>query len=559
MKKSNVVFLLMAISCLYFSCSSGIKENTSYDVVIYGGTASGIAAALQCTRIGKSVIVLEQTHRIGGLTTGGLGHADIGIKQSIGGIALEFHRNLKAYYDNHDNWVYQEKGEYRARGKNVAEPDDEGVWTFEPSVALHILHRMIEDQEIDIVYNQFLNRETGVKMKGNKIIYVTMLNGETYKGKMFIDATYEGDLMASAGVGYSTGREPNIRYGETLNGVQTREYAPTLTTERPGHNSKNHNFLNGVDPYIRRGDPSSGLLPFIDLSGPGSEENGDHRIQAYCFRMCLTDYPDNRIPFTKPEEYNELDYELLFRNFEAGYHLAPWRNMPMPNRKTDTNNKGGMSTDFIGQNYDYPEADYELRNKIIEEHLQYQKGLMWTLAYHPRTPEFVRKEVSAFGLCKDEFTETGGWPHQLYIREARRMVSDYVMTQHHCEGLVDVPDPVGLGSNSMDSHHTQRYITREGYVKNEGNVQANLNFPYPISYRSIIPRKEECSNLFVPVCLSSTHIAFGSIRMESVFMILGQSAALAASLAIDENISVQDVDYNKLKNLLIKFEQRLTP
>jgi hypothetical protein len=322
-------------------------------------------------------------------------------------------------------------------------------------------------------------------------------------------------------------------------------------------NQRNHNFVDGVDPYIIKGDKESGTLPFIDISGPGREGEGDHRIQAYCYRMCLTDHPDNRIPFEKPENYDSLDYELLLRNYEAGETELPWINSSMPNRKTDTNNRDGFSTDFIGQNYDYPEASYKERDKIRTAHRNYQKGLMWTLAYHPRIPAHIRKEVSRWGTCKDEFERTDGWQQQLYVREARRMIGDYVMTQYNCEGLEVVPDPIGLAAYGMDSHNTQRYIDENGFVKNEGNVEAKVSGPYPISYRSIIPTKKECTNLLVPVCVSATHIAFGSIRMEPVFMVLGQSAAIAASLALEEGLPIQDIKYLKLETKLIEFNQRL--
>jgi hypothetical protein len=323
-----------------------------------------------------------------------------------------------------------------------------------------------------------------------------------------------------------------------------------------------------VDPYVVEGDPSSGLLPFITEGGPGIEGEGDEGIQAYCFRMTLTDHPENRIPFKKPENYNELEYELLFRNYEAaegpleemytyGDPLLPWINSAMPNKKTDTNNQKGFSTDFIGQNWDYPEASYEERQAILERHRQYQQGLMWTLAYHPRIPKEVRDQVSRWGTCKDEYEREDGWQQQLYIREARRMISDYVMTQRNCEGIEIVDDPIGMAAYGMDSHHIKRYVNSEGYVSNEGNVEAHVKAPYPISYRSIVPKKEECANLIVPVGLSATHIAFGSIRMEPVFMILGQSAATIACMAMEEEKAVQDLEYQKLRDALLKQDQIL--
>jgi hypothetical protein len=266
--------------------------------------------------------------------------------------------------------------------------------------------------------------------------------------------------------------------------------------------------------------------------------------------MCLTDHPDNRIPFAKPEGYEERWYELLLRNYEAGETGLPWINSSMPNRKTDTNNRLGFSTDFIGQNYDYPEATYAEREAIVKRHRLYQQGLMWTLAYHPRMPEKIRAQISKWGMSKDEFTEGNGWQEQLYIREARRMVGEFVMTQNHCQHRLPVDQPVGMGAYTMDSHHVQRHVDEDGHVRNEGDVQVGGFPPYPIHYQSIVPKRGECTNLLVPVCLSATHIAFGSIRMEPVFMVLGQSAATAASLAIDAGVPVQDLDFAALKSRL---------
>lgn len=540
------------------------SQNLGYDVVIYGGTPAGIAAAIQSSRMNKKVVLIEPTSRIGGLTAGGLGYTDTGKKDAIGGIALEFYKNIKKYYENPQRWKLQKSEEYFKR-RNMSNKD--AMWTFEPSAALIVFKEMLAAENIEIVYNQRLNRTSGVKKQETRIVEITMENGSSYRGKIFIDATYEGDLMAAAGVSYTVGRESNKQYGETLNGVQANNYGITLR-KTVSRNGVYHNFIDGVDPYIIKGDPTSGLLPFILKGGPGIDGRGDNGIQAYCFRMTLTDHPENRIPFSKPEGYNELEYELLFRNYEAaegpieemysyGDSLVPWINSPLPNRKTDTNNQKGFSTDFIGQNHDYPEATYEEREKIIERHLQYQKGLMWTLAYHPRIPESVRNAVSKWGMCKDEYESENGWSPQLYIREARRMISDYVMTQKNCEGLNIANDPVGLASYPMDSHMVQRYVDANGFVRNEGNIAASVAGPYPISYRSIVPKNTECNNLLVPVCLSATHVAYGSIRMEPVFMILGQSAAIAANLSIIKGEDVQSLDYNELKEYLLEENQIL--
>jgi hypothetical protein len=535
-----------------------------YDIVIYGGTSAGVAAAIQSSRMGKSVVLIEPSQRIGGLTTGGLGATDIGNKQAIGGISYEFYRNIKIYYDDPENWKWQTKEEYQ-QSRNA--PHEEAMWTFAPSAALAVYKKMMNKESIKLVCGEKLDRQSGVKKSNNKITEIVMLSGRSFRGQMFIDATYEGDLMAAADVSYVTGRESNREYGESLNGVQANKVSLTLRG-RVSRNSIHHNFIDGVDPYIVKGDPSGGLLPFITEGGPGIDGRGDKKIQAYCFRMTLTDHPDNRIPFAKPDGYNELEYELLFRNYEAaegpleemysyGDPLVPWINTPMPDRKTDTNNQKGFSTDFIGQNYDYPEADYEQREKIVQEHRKYQQGLMWSLAYHPRIPEKVRNVVSKWGTCKDEYESDDGWQEQLYVREARRMVSSYVMTQRNCEGFENAEDPVGLAAYGMDSHQVQRYVDANGYVQNEGNVEAPVEAPYPISYRSIIPKQEECANLVVPVCVSATHIAYGSIRMEPVFMVLGQSAATAAALAIDSNKGLQELDYNILRSKLLNDKQIL--
>lgn len=533
----------------------GQKNDRSADVVIYGGTSAGISAAIQSSRMGKSVLLIEPTSRIGGLTTGGMGQTDIGNKQAIGGISREFYENIKTYYDDPRNWKWQKKSEYLDGGQTRTEKGENSMWTFEPSAALAVYTDMINQENITLVYNQRLNRKGGVKKTNGKIESIQMESGQLFSGAIFIDATYEGDLMASSGVTYTYGRESNDQYGETLNGVQ----ANSINTSIVGvvsRNGANHNLVQAVDPYVGQGNPKSGLLPNINEK-PGLEGSGDKKIQAYCFRMCLTDYPENRVPFIKPEGYNEMDYELLFRNYEAGFNGVPWINSKMPNRKTDTNNRNGFSTDFIGQNYDYPEASYPEREKIAEAHRKYQMGLMWTLANHPRIPKKVRQEVSRWGTSRDEFVRPDGWQQQLYIREARRMISDYVMTQHNCEGIYVPNDPIGLGAYGMDSHNTQRYVDANGFVQNEGNVECKVKAPYPISYKSIVPKKEECTNLLVPVCLSATHIAFGSIRMEPVFMVLGQSAATAASLAIDMGTTVQDIPYRILQKELVKGKQRI--
>ena len=489
------------------------------DVCVYGATAGGVAAAVQAARMGKTVAVAEVGLHWGGLTSGGLGFTDFGNKAAIGGIAREFYQRL---------------------GKHYGKPE---AWTFEPGVAEHELRHMLKELKISTYFRQ---RIASVKKENGRIIEFTA-NKHIFRAKMFIDASYEGDLMAKAGVSYTVGREANSQYGETLNGV--RDQTPK------------HQFIVPVDPYVKPGDPASGLLPFIQPGG-GEPGAGDKSVQAYNYRLCLTQNPANQIPIAPPPDYNPAQYELLGRYFDA---LAAHGKTPklgefikidmVTKEKTDVNNNGAFSTDYIGRNYAYPEADYATRERIAKEHENYIRGFLHYLATSPRVPEQVRTNMQSWGLAKDEFKDTGGWPHQMYVREARRMISDYVMTEHNCRGAAKAEDPVGLGAYNMDSHNCQR-IVRNGRVENEGDVQVSVK-PYPVSYRSLVPKQSECENLLVPVCLSATHIAYGSIRMEPVFMILGQSAATAAAMAINQSIPVQKVDYAQLRPALLAGKQVL--
>jgi hypothetical protein len=412
------------------------------------------------------------------------------------------------------------------------------MWIFEPHVAEMIFEDFVRENEIEVLRDEWLDRENGVVKENGKIVSFKTLSGKTFKGKVFIDATYEGDLLAAAGVGYHVGRESNETYGETWNGVQYGVF------------QHRHYFIEHVSPYKISGDPSSGLLP--EISDDQMEENGtgDDKVQAYNFRMALSQHPDNRISFQKPANYDPARYELLARVFESGWDETFNKFDDIPNLKTDTNNHGPFSTDYIGKNYGYPEASYEDRKTMIREHEDYQKGLMYFLANDPKVPDSVRLEMSKWGLAKYEFMDNGNWPHQIYVREARRMIGDYVMTEHDVLGKKEVSQSVGMGSYSLDSHNIQRIVTPEGYVQNEGDIGVKPKEPYSISYGTIVPKKQECENLLVPVCVSSSHTAFGSIRMEPVFMILGQSAATAAVLAIDGKIAVQEVDYTKLNQKL---------
>ena len=526
------------------SCNG--DEDPMYDIVVYGGTSGGIISAITAARKGRSVILIEPSNHLGGLTTGGLGRTDIGIEGAIGGLSLEYYSRIRDYYRNENPWVHEDRMEYMEKAGSLFPPDSDGMFGFEPHAARRVYEQMLDEAGVPVVMgDRLILGDRGVNKNRNKITSIETEAGNVYRGQIFIDATYEGDLLAMAGVSYHVGREANDTYDETLNGVQTVR-------------THNHIFPGFVDPYIEPGNPQSGVLPEVHDGDPGEEFSEDHRVQAYCFRMCLSDVPENQIPFEQPYGYDELQYELLFRNYESGETRIPWLPGPMPNRKTDTNNRWGFSTNQIGINYEYPDGDYATRERIVEGQEHYQRGLMWTLANHPRVPQEIREEVSRWGLAADEFIENNNWPTQIYVREARRMIGEYVMTENDCRRLRKADDPVGLGSYQMDSHNVQRYITEDGCVQNEGNIEVSPGGPYRISYRSLLPKRSECSNLLV-CCngVSSSHIAFGSIRMEPVFMVLGQSAATAAALALDKGTELHDLDYQTLREQLTADGQRL--
>lgn len=519
------------------------------DVIIYGGTSAAVTAAVQVKKMGKSVIIVSPDTHLGGLSSGGLGFTDTGNKEVIGGLSREFYQRLYQHYQDPDNWKWQKKEEYGNKGQGTPAIDgnERTMWIFEPHAAEKVFEDFIKEYEITVYRDEWLDRsKTGVTKKAGVISSFRTLKGNVYAGKMFIDVTYEGDLMAAAGINYHVGREANSVYGEKWNGVQTEVF------------QHGHYFKANVSPYKIAGDPKSGLLPEVSPNPPGEKGSGDKKIQAYCFRMCLSNNPENRVPFPKPDGYDPARYELLARVFATGWRETFDKFDPIPNRKTDTNNHGPFSTDYIGKNYDYPEATYQRRKQIIKEHELYQKGLMYFLSNDPRVPDDVQSKMKQWGLAKDEFTENGNWPRQLYIREARRMLGEFVMTEEDVLGRNTVPDPVGMGSYSLDAHNAQRYVKKDGFVQNEGDIGVHPDKPYSIAYGAIVPKESECKNVLVPVCVSSSHIAFGSIRMEPVFMILGQSAATAAVLAIDNNVSVQKLPYAKLQEVLLKDKQRLT-
>lgn len=492
------------------------------DLCVYGGTAAGLAAAIQMRRFGKKVLVLSPERHLGGMTTSGLGSTDIGNRSAIGGFAREFYRNIRDHY-------------LRTYGPDSPQLRDcHDGFRFEPHVAEETFLRFVAETNVPVLPGQRLK---AVRKTGNRITEVETEDGSIVRARIFIDATYEGDLMAMARVSYTVGREPNAKYNETLNGVQFG---------RPFHQ-----FKVPIDPYVTPGVPASGLLKGVTAANNARTGEGDDRIQAYNFRMCLTTVPENRVPFPKPKSYDPERYTLLARYLQAGVWDALRLSSLLPNGKTDTNNHGAFSTDNIGMNYDYPEGSPAVRRRIYRDHLTYQQGLMWFLSHDERVPKDVRDELAPWGLARDEFRDNENWPYEMYIREARRMVSAYVMTEQNCRGAARITDSIGLAAYTMDSHHVQRTV-RNGSVVNEGDVQVGGFPPYPISYRALVPHEMQCANLLVPVCLAASHIAYGSIRMEPVFMVLGQSAATAAYFALEENIAVQQVDVARLQVRLLE-------
>ena len=508
---------IILLGGLWLSALSCVEQ---YDVCIYGGTSAGVVAARSAALEGCNVVVVEPSAHIGGLTTGGLGLTDIGNKQVVQGLSRQFYRELGKRYGKLESWV------------------------FEPHVAQEVMDTYLEHPRISVLRHTGMDR---LRKRGRHItlMHTVRLDGEgrvlgrgpLIRAKVFIDASYEGDLLPASGVSYAVGRESSAQYGESWNGR---------------HIATGHQFPDGVDPYVVPGDPSSGLLPGM-MEGPaGDEGEGDSLLQAYNLRLCLTDSLENRIPLTRPSGYDSTRYELLARLIAAQPESAKyfiWS--PMPGRKTDVNNFGGFSTDYIGGNAGYLEASYEGRYKIYQAHTDYTLGLLWFMMTDPRVPSATRAELARWGLPKDEYPENGHWTPQLYVREGRRMVSDYVVTQKDCEGLTDVPDGIAYAAYKMDSHNCRR-IVEDGMVKNEGNVEEKIPGPWPIPYRSIVPAGQECDNLLVPVCVSASHIAFGSLRMEPVFMSLGQVAGLAAVMSIRQGVPVQDVPAGDLMSSLAR-------
>lgn len=531
----------------YRPTQAGKAETIECDVAIYGGTPAGVMAAIQAAKLGRKVILVTHNQHVGGMTSGGLTATDVGKEGTIGGLALEFYKRLGKLVD------------------------------YSPSAAEALYRKMLDEASAVVIYGSFLK---SVDMVEGRISSITLETGKTIKASVFVDSTYEGDLLAAANVSYRVGREPVAAYGESLNGQWQNVSWQTV-----------YQFCGlSVNPYVNPDDPKSGLLPGISADPNGKPGEGDYRVQAYNFRMHLSN-KDGKIPFAKPKDYDAGSYALLVRFMNASsdikwtlnYTVKPMTDGPVQMRNGDSNNAGSMSSNLVNGSHRWPDGTfepvsfekippprrglsvplselYQLREKIFQEHVSYQQGYMYFLANDSQVPEDLRKRVNEFGLCPDEFKDTGHWPHHLYVREGRRMVSDYVMNQNDCEAKTSAPDSVGLGSYNMDSHPCQRTVIKidgKDVVRNEGAFGHKCTKPYPISYRSIVPKKSECTNLLVPVCLSSTHVAYGSIRMEPVFMILGQSAGIAASMAIDKKIAVQDVDYEKIKMKLLEAGQRL--
>jgi hypothetical protein len=517
-KKADSWSVLGLVGLLVGLGPSALAEARRADVVVYGGTAGGVIAAIAAARDGKSVLLVGPGKHVGGMVSGGLGATDTGNRQAIGGYSREFFDRVRAYYVQ----------KYGADSPQVKDCSD--GFHFEPRVAEAVFRKMLEEAKVTVLPGKPLRvvRKTGTRIDS------IVTDQDIYAGTVFIDASYEGDLMAKAGVSYTVGREPKSKYYESLAGVQVRSPA--------------HQWPVPVSPRGADGQLLPGVIPGpIDV--PGS---GDRKVQAYNYRLCMTNVPENRVPFPKPKSYDPARYELLARYLEAKPDLTV-RNLmnpvKAPNGKTDTNNNGPFSTDHIGANWDYPDADEATRAKIIQDHVDYVQGFFYFLANDPRVPAKLHEEINRWGLAKDEFVDTGNWPHQLYVREARRMIGAFVMKQADIMDGRNKEDSIGLGSYNTDSHHVQRVATNDGAVINEGDFQVGVS-PYAIPYRSLVPRPTECVNLIVPVCMSASHVAYGTIRMEPVYMILGQASGVAASLAIAGKTPVQGVMSDALREKL---------
>ncbi len=543
MKKPLLFIPLLSIFLLSFVSKDPVsKEKKQFDICVYGETASGITSAIQAARMGKKVVLLSTTNHIGGVMTSGLTATDMNRYKQVGGISREVFQRIYAHYANPKQWKYQQRDAFFEMSKKrtyTGKNDSLKMqWVYESHVLEQIYKDMLQEAGVNVIYRQKLDLGKGVFKNNKHIEKIKMVTGEEYQAQMFIDATYEGDLMAKSGVSYFVGREANSKYNETKNGVRISKKALP------------------IDPYIVEGDPTSGVLPFIETERALNDGAEDKRVQAYTYRVTLTDAARNRISIPKPEKYNPLWYEYILRKLKK-YPDPILTNAititPMPNRKTDTNH-----LDFVGASNDWAEADYAKREEIAEKHKNYALGLLWFLRNDNRVPRSVRKEIKKWGLPKDEFVDNSHFPHQIYVREARRMVSDYVMTEENCKpkNRLDAPNSIGLGTYAFDSHYVSFVLDKQDSVRIDGDFFSAASV-YPINYQSIVPKAQECANLLVPICLSASHVAYSSIRMEPVYMVLGQSAGTAAALSIDQNRSVQDLPYSVLRQRLEKDNQIL--
>jgi hypothetical protein len=509
--------LLVSNLSLILMLAGSLTAASRYDVVVYGGTAAGVITAVSAAREGASVVLLEPGNHIGGMVSGGLGRTDHGKKEVIGGYSLEFFERL---------------------GRQYGEPVS---WFFEPHVAEKVFREMLDEAKVPVVFKHRLREMSGVRKKGNTLTEIRMENGASFSARIFVDCTYEGDLMAQAKVSYTVGREGVSQYGESLAGVRPKD--------------RNHMFEVKVSAYDEQGK----LLPEVSVAPPGEIGTADKKVQAYNFRMCLSKDKNNQVPFTKPPNYDPKRFTLLARLLKGLVERdqrGPQLNeimivSPMPNNKTDINNRGAFSTDYIGKSWDYPETSYKRRTEIWQDHVHYMQGFFYFLANDPQVPADTQKAINEYALAKDEFTDTSHWPHQLYVREARRMVGSFVMTQKDIQDELTKQDVIGMGSYNSDSHNVQRFVQADGTVQNEGNMEVPVK-PYHIPYRILLPKKNEAANLLVPVCFSASHVVYSTVRMEPQYMILGQAAGVAAKMAIEKNTAVQDIDTQALTAKLRK-------
>ena len=550
------------LPCVMFLVVS--LKAVGHDVVVYGGTSGGVTAAVESARLGRKTVLIEPGRHLGGMSSGGLGMTDNGSTETIGGLSREFYQRVYRYYTKPDAWPFQKREDYLAwlpKIWGVDGPRMEEIkaqFLFEPHAAEAAFNEMVKDAGVEVVFGERLDLKKGVQKDGARIARIVMESGRGFEARVFVDASYEGDLMARAGVKYIVGREPNSQYGETLNGALP--FSPAAFPK--------------ISPYVVPGDPKSGLLPRVEAVAPGPKGTADKRVQAYNFRICLTDVPDNRVPLEKPANYNPLEYELLARHIATMKNVKPGPRKHaavglrgnggdlginfelVPNFKTDSNCGSEFGTDMFGASYGWPEGDYAARDRIFDYHKTYTLGLLWFLATDPRLPEEVRAEMRRWGLPKDEFADTGHFPFQLYVREARRMISDYVITDNDARGTRVAEDVVALGSYPLDSHGVTLYVDGEGVLHRERGFFTGIK-PFPISYRALRPRQEECGNLLVVSCLSASHAAYGSVRMEPVFMMLGHAAGAAASIAVEHRATVQEVPYAELRQRLLAEKQIL--